>query len=338
MPLNTIRRLGVSLCLVAILNGAMIPPTAMGRGDDWNSVTDRLGGLAPGVGFLAAEIVDGDCQTIHESNGTQRLAIGSAFKLYVLAELGRQIASGDASWDERIPVQAGLKSMPSGSMLYAPNGSRHTLRYFAERMIAESDNTATDHLIERLGRERIESALPLFGHDAPEVNTPFLMTREFFAFKISVKPERVDQYLSSSEDEQRAILSNEIDPIQLNEFYWGDWTGPRRIDSVEWFASPMELCHVLATLTEMAETPLLAPIRDILSLNRGGLGNPQEWPYAGYKGGYEAGVFNMTWLLQRDDHRWFVLTATLNDPKRYVDQAAAWQSMVLAASRLGAES
>jgi len=322
--------------LVTTIIMATVVPVLAAPADDaeWTRLETAIARVAPNSGFVAAEIVDGDCQVLHEAGADRRLAIGSAFKLYVLAELARQVASGEASWNERMAVRADLRSMPSGAMLHEAAGTRHTLRYFAERMIAESDNTATDHLIERLGRKRIEAALPALGHEAPELNTPFLLTREFFAFKIAVPPTRIDAYLAATLAEQRDILATQIDPIALDERYWGDWTGPRRIESVEWFASPRELCRVLAALDTMADRPALAPIRDILAINRGGLPNPALWPYAGFKGGYEAGVSNLTWLLARQDGRRFVLTATFNDPVRYVDQGTAWNLVLNAADRL----
>ncbi len=300
----------------------------------WKGLDPWLTSLAPATNFLAAEIVDGRCQPVHGMMPERRLAVGSTFKLYVLGELARQIDAGHARWDEELAIQDRLKSLPSGGMLYEPAGTRHTLRYFAERMIADSDNTATDHLIDRLGREHVEEAQAAFGHDAPEVNTPFLTTHEFFAFKIAVSPERIDTYLAASDQDQRQILAREVHPIPLSETYWGDWVSPKRIDSLEWFASATELCRALATLHTMSMEPGLEPIRAILSLNRGGVLDPATWPYAGYKGGYEAGVYNMTWLLERTDGRLFVLTAGFNDPVNYIDQGSVGALMLHAADVL----
>ena len=44
-------------------------------------------------------------------------------------------------------------------------------------MIAISDNTATDHLIDLVGRDRVEAALTVFGHSDPAMTVPFLTTR-----------------------------------------------------------------------------------------------------------------------------------------------------------------
>lgn len=315
----------LTVLLLAVLAGpADAAPRPRGTpAGAWHALDANLAAVAPGVNFLAAEVTGGGCVSVHGLRAERRLAVASVFKLYVLAELARQVETGEAHWDEPLAIQDRLKSLPSGAMRDLPAGATRPLRYYAERMIAESDNTATDHLIDRLGRERIEAGLAALGHGAPELNTPFLLTREMFAFKAAVPEARIDAYLAAPEAEQRRILAAEIDPIRLDQTGWGDWDLPERIDSVEWFASAAEVCAVLAALQAMAARPGLAPVEDILRLNRGTLPDRQDWPQAGHKGGFEAGVYNLTWLLERDDGRTFVLTAGFNDPTAYVDQARA---------------
>jgi beta-lactamase class A len=50
------------------------------------------------------------------------------------------------SWNSLLPIQQRFKSIPGGSLLFVPDNTSYTLRYFAEQMIQRSDNTATDHL------------------------------------------------------------------------------------------------------------------------------------------------------------------------------------------------
>ena len=323
------------LALVAALLLSVVGPAAAAQstptGDhDWSGFDAAFRSLAPATNFLAAEVVNGECHPVHGVNPDERLALGSTFKLYVLGELARQIEAGTTDWDNQVPVQERLKSKLSGGTMFEPAGTLHTLRQYAERMIAESDNTATDHLIDHLGRENVEAAQAALGHGAPELNTPLLTTREFFTFKIAIPPDRIDAYLDATDAEQRRILETEVGPHPIHTYGYGDWVAPRRIDSVEWFASATEVCVALATLHGMAERPGLGAIDNILALNRGGVFDARTWPYAGFKGGYEAGVFNLTWLLRRADGRVFVVTAGLNDPIHYVNQAATGQLILLA--------
>ncbi len=313
--------------VAGLMMGPCLPGASRGviAADDWAAFDAALERVGPRVGFLAAEVVDGECETIHGYGEEQRLAIASTFKLYVLAELARQVTAGEASWEERIVIRDELRSMPSGATAYEQDGARRTLEELALRMIRDSDNTATDHLIDRLGRERIEAALTDFGHGKPEINMPFLLTRELFAMKMHVEPKVVEGYLAASDEEQRDILTRRIDPIRLDPNNWGHWTGPSWIDGLEWFASPLEVCGVLAALHEMEDEPALRPLAGILGANRGDVFGGKRWPFAGYKGGYEAGVVNATWLLERADGRTFVVTAGFNDPEAYINQGAVWR-------------
>ncbi|MGI8643630.1 MAG: serine hydrolase [Thermomicrobiales bacterium] len=305
----------VMLALLALPSPVTATTTA-----DWTEFDRAFSRAAPSSGFLAAEIVNGACQPVHGVREERRLAVASAIKLYVLAELARQVADGDASWDELYPIQDELKSLPSGSMAFLSEGSRHPLRKYAEHMIGESDNTATDHLIARLGRESIEAHLTAFGHGAPELNRPFLTTREVFTFRVGLSSDAIAAYLAAPEAERREMLATDVDSYPLLDKGWGDWVSPEWAESVEWFASPLELCTVLAYLSNVSKQPGLEPVEDILMQNRGGNINPRDWPEAGFKGGFEAGVYNMTWLLKRQDGRVFVLTSGFNDPVNYIDQ------------------
>ena len=317
-PRSRVRLTLASMLILALAGFA--PAASATNASDWEAFDRSLTRAAPASGFLAAEIVDGTCQPIHGVREGERLAVASAIKLYVLAELTRQVASGDAAWDELYPIQDDLKSLPSGSMVLLAEGSRRPLREYAEHMIGESDNTATDHLIARLGRENIEAHLATYGHGAPELNSPFLTTREVFTFRVGMSSEAIASYLAAPDTEQRRMLAADVDPFPLLDVGWGDWVSPEWAGSVEWFASPLELCRVLAYLTAMSARPGLDPVGDILMQNRGGNINPRDWPEAGFKGGFEAGVYNLTWLLKRQDGRVFVLTSGFNDPVNYIDQ------------------
>lgn len=313
----------------ASLPGALPkPPTS------WKALEKQLAKVAPEVGFIAAEVTDGACTPVRAFHADDELAIGSTFKLYVLGELARQIAAGEASWDEPLTLRADLKSLPSGSMLYEPNGATFPLVHYAEQMISESDNTATDHLIDRLGRANIEQIMGPMGHADPSLNTPLLMTREWFAIKLRLSKAQVADYLAASETEQRAILAEEVDP-QADTLWDGEeWPGPYLIDSIEWFASAADLCRATAALQDFSHQPGLAPILDCLSLKPVIPFDPATWTYVGYKGGYETGVKSDVWLLQRADGRWFAITAIINDPQKEIDGITLQKLMVPAAALL----
>ena len=316
------RTLTVALVVLTIMSsvGPLAVRAAPPVRDPWSVFDSSFETVAPRTGFLAAEVVDGACEPVHALRAEAPIAIASVFKLWVLAELVAQVESGDAEWDEPLAIRQEWKSLPSGSMIAYADGAEFPLSLYAEQMIRESDNTATDHLIHHLGRERIEADLVRFGHASPELNLPLLTTREFFTFKIGMTERQVAEYLAATESDRRTMLGEVVDPYPLLDVGWGTWNSPELIDTVEWFASPGDICRVLAYLYGRSSEPGMGPLWGIMMQNRGGAIDAGRWPEAGFKGGFEAGVYNLTWLLRRGDDRIFVLTAGFNDPARFVDQ------------------
>lgn len=304
---------------------------------DWGALDARLAGLAPQASFIAAELVDGACVPVHAVDAAQPLAIGSAFKLYVLGALAQQIAAGQARWEDELTVRDDLKSLPSGTMQDEPAGTTHTLRHVAEQMIAISDNTAADHLLAHLGRETVEASQASLGHSDPTLNQPFLSTRELFVLKLVFDDAAVGRYLAADTAERRRILAEEVAPLEPTIAQAAGWTSPRFIDTLEWFASTEDLCRAMAALHALAAQPGLEPVAAILAVNPGIPFDPRQWTYVGYKGGSEPGVLNLTWLLERADGRWFVLAITLNDPGRLIPEADAIDLARSAAALLAQE-
>lgn len=298
-----------------------LPFSAQAAGPNPWPALDRIqADAAPLANLLVAEFAGGRCQTIHERDADQRLAIASTFKLYVLGEVGRQVQAGTLRWDDRVALTDRLRSMPSGDFAFVAVGTEVTVRELAEAMIWRSDNTATDHLIDMLGRENVEAAFGAFGHGDPALNTPLLLTRELFAIKMLQSSVWMSEYVRADDAEQLQLLETEIDPVRLDPAGgWRNWNGPTAIDGIEWFASANELCQAMSGLWSLGAQPGLAPMRDILTGNRGGITDRDAWPRAGYKGGYEAGVVNQTFVLERADGRIFFVSAGYNHPERGLD-------------------
>lgn len=316
-------RTTVLLGICLLLGTSSLVSAAPGQ-FQWASLDQRLSSLSFSSNFLVSEIRGSTCKTIHGRDQDRQLAIASTFKIYVLGELARQIQLGEASWDEEIALTEHLRSMPSGDYAFVPIGTRVTLQDLAKAMIWQSDNTATDHLINRLGRENVQKAFQAYGHGNPTLNAPLLLTKEMFGIKMSQSPEWIAAWQSSPEDVQLTMLVETIDPIVINPSGgWGNWNGPTAIDSIEWFASAEDLCRATASLWSMGAQPGLEQVRAILAGNRYGITDTSTWPHAGYKGGYEAGVVNMTFVLERSDGRVFFVSAGYNDPVRVVDTATA---------------
>ncbi len=320
-----IRNLAVSLTVIAAILAVLLAPVSAqpGGGAPWPAIDQSLSAIAPQSNLLVAEIRGSTCATIHGRDETAELAIASVFKLYVLGELARQVQLGEASWTDTIVLSDRLRSMPSGDYAYLPAGTTATVLELAQAMIWVSDNTATDHLIHYLGRENVERSFAAYGHSDPGANLPLLMTRELFTIKMSRSSEWMATYMAASDEEQARMVAEQIDPQVVNPTGgWGHWNGPTAIDGIEWFASASDLCRVTASLWSMGRQPGLEPVHAILTGNRGGIVDTRAFPEAGYKGGYEAGVVNMTFVLGRADGRVFFVTAGYNTQRGIIDQSA----------------
>jgi beta-lactamase class A len=272
----------------------------------------RAAELAPRAQLLVAGLDQGTCVPLQELGTTEQLAIGSTFKLYILLALADRILAGKAAWTDEIAIREDWKSLPSGITQNEPPGSKQSLATLAERMISLSDNTAADHLLYTLGRKTVEAAVRASRHARPALDTPFLSTRELFVFKLGLPAAEVERYLKLPEARRRDYLDKNLARTAPSIDLAGSWTTARRIDKLEWFASADDLCRAMAALWSRAQDPRAARVLDILSKNRGLRIDPKVWPYAGFKGGSEPGVINMTFLLRRRDDRWFVVVFGFN--------------------------
>jgi beta-lactamase class A len=301
-----------------LIEGLLFEPIAapLASWDEVDTALARLGGHAS----LYAGLAGG--RRVHAVAGDEPGAIGSAFKLYVLGALADAVQHGRASWQEQLAIRDAWKSLPSGAMREQPAGARFSLRHHAEQMISVSDNTATDHLIGRLGRAAVERELTALSNGSAARNEPFLTTRELFALKLAAPASLRDAFAAAGPAGRRALLPR-VDALVPTLDSAGSWTAPRAIDRLEWFASPVDLSRAVATLVARARDPRLRPLRPILALNPGVELDRSVWPYVAYKGGSEPGVISLTWYAERKDGRAFVLSLVVNDSRHEVDAAAA---------------
>ena len=300
------------------INGLLLQPAAL-KLTSWRAIDGALSRLGT---HAALDVGSPDGKTIHALNAAEPLAIGSAFKLYVLGALAEAIEKGKAGWDERLAISDAHKSLPSGSMAYERSGTVHSLRDFAARMISVSDNTAADHLIARLGRAAVERQLVALGNHTPGLDKPFLTTRELFALKIAA-PAPLRGAYARADSARRLALLPQIDALTPTLADAAGWSTPRLIDKVEWFASTSDLTRAISALVARSAQPGLAPLKTILALNPGFAVDRSDWPYVAYKGGSEPGVFSQTWYLERHDGARFTVSLIVNDPHHQVDEITA---------------
>jgi beta-lactamase class A len=186
-------------------------------------------------------------------------------------------------------------------------------------MISQSDNTAADHLLHILGRTNVEAIQQVAGNAHASMNMPFLSTREMFTLKDPDRGADLRRYVNGTPNERRAVL---IDPAVLaRQRRAPDFSkGPIAIDSVEWFASTADLARAMVWLRDHSASGPAATTRAVLSVNKGIDWPASQWSYAGFKGGSEPGVLNLTFIAQRADQQWVVVVATWNDVAKPVEE------------------
>jgi beta-lactamase class A len=285
------------------------------------AIDAALTALAPKVNLESARIDGSSCTAIHELHPEASLAIGSAFKLYVLAALAHSISDGARGWTDLLAISDEHKSLPSGELQDAPVGTTLPLRTYADKMIAISDNTAADHLLFLVGRAAVEAEVTASGHHDPASLRPFLSTRELFTLKLMLTPAEQDAFVAADETGRRAQLDAfDADPARDPRTFTGVWGAPRRIDSLEWFARPDDLCRLMVELRDLGDTAAAGPVREILAQNPGLIDFRGDFSWIAFKGGSEPGVLELTWLVQRrGDSGYRFLTLAANDGSAGID-------------------
>jgi beta-lactamase class A len=309
------------------INGLLLSPaeqpTPSPSPASWEEVDRRLKAVAPEVGFLAAEVTpQGRCRTVHAvQSGTPR-PLGSMFKLYVLGAVAERIRGGGLEWDTTLTIKPELKSLPSGELQNRPDGSTVPVHEAAKLMISISDNTGTDLLIDKVGRQAVEARNRAWSKYA-ERNRPFLTTRELFVLKGADYPRLARTYLDRDPRGRRDFLETTVAKTPLSEVR--AWDRPRDIGTLEWFGSPDDVCRAYAGLTGLDTKPL----DEVLSANDAGLGlDRATWPTVWFKGGSEPGVLTMGFLARSATGKTFVVTALTGDPRKPLDEAAAARELL----------
>lgn len=280
-----------------------------------SSITKEIQALHGVTAFTVSRLDPSGPVPLASHNADKPMALGSAFKLYVLATLADEVAAKRLRWDQ--VVEIGPASLPSGITQGWPKGSKVTVDTLATLMISISDNTATDTLIRLIGREKIEQKMAALGHHNLDRAVPFLTTIEAFALKMPGGSDLLTRWnaLDSAgrsrmlKADAAAIRAVQMDPTHFSNI-------PRAIETVEWFASPNDMATLLANL-DGAKDP---KVREILAINPGTTpARKGALSYLGFKGGSEPGVLTLNWLVRSPSGKLYAIAMSWNDPAAPVD-------------------
>ncbi len=291
----------------------------------WGDVDAALSQTGARYSWMASKVDGGRCEKIAGTNTSESLPLASIFKTYVLFAVEEAVTAGRIRWDDTLTITSEAKKLGSSGFDTLPAGSTITVRQAAGKMIATSDNMATDLLIERLGIHAIEQALVDAGHHDPASMTPFPTMREIFAVGWG-NPDVREQWKTASRADRAVLLQEanarpyEPDPQRTHS--------PGSAYGAEWYGTAEDICRIHAALQDKARGPA-APVRDIMSEVAGIDLDRAEWPYIGAKAGNLPGDLTFSWYaVDRTGQAW-VVSFQLNWPRYHSPNAGGWVMTII---------
>lgn len=291
----------------------------------WTEVDKTVRSVGPKVGLFVGSVSGSSCRPLQTLDATTALPLGSASDLYVLDALAQKVASGKVTWIQQVPVTAATKSLPPGELQDLPDGARSTVQTVASKMIALSDNTAADMLVNLVGRDAVEAAVKSSGAADPGLDEPFLTTRELYTLEVDNWPKLATRYLALSGPKRFGFLSGTVDRVPLSAVKKSasSWTTPRDTSSLGWFASPEDVCRAFAQLASLSHQAKAAPMSSLLQQNDGGLAlNSGQWASVWFKGGSEPGVLTLNYMATTTKGQSYVVSVIAENPTHTIGPTA----------------
>ena len=235
-------------------------------------------------------------------NSNRKLRVASSFKIAILKALKDKLKiKNQFSWKDMIELKNNLKSLPAGILQDWPEGSVLTIETLAGLMMSLSDNTATDMLINWLGKENIEAQIS-------KDNSPLLTTREFFIIRNN--PKLIQRYRNSNKIQKIALLHEIKDyPLPDLEEFSQSLIEPENIDVLGWFFTTQQLCSLIKEVRDVS----------VMKINSGII-NKNDWKQIAYKGGTNQGVLNFTAWLKANNGKSYCVSATWNNSNQFLDK------------------
>lgn len=138
----------------------------------------------------------------------EQMTAASMIKLFIMAEAFRQKKAGLIDLDEESTITDDVKVGGAGILQNVPVGTRKTLRELIDLMIIESDNTATNIIIDRLTIENINQLITGLG------------------LKNTVLQRKMMDFQSKKNGKENYTSAFDFG-MTLEKIYWGQCIGPQ---------------------------------------------------------------------------------------------------------------
>lgn len=159
-----------ALVLFGLLLGASTAPSAHA---DWvAALSERVARIdAETAGELGVYIKRLGEPAVLDHQAQRAWYLASTIKVPVAIVLLQMVEAGELSLDEELELAATDYVDGAGDLIWQPPGGRYTLGTLLEKMIRNSDSTATDMLIRRIGEDELNRRIK--ASVAPEGFQPF---------------------------------------------------------------------------------------------------------------------------------------------------------------------
>jgi beta-lactamase class A len=284
---------------------------------DVDAVLKRTGAR---YSYQAARVDNAACEPVAGTNAGESLPLASIFKLYVLLAVADAVKAGTVSWDDPLTITGRAKVVGSSALGELPEGAQVSVRTAAAKMIATSDNMATDLLIAKVGAHAVEQALVAAGHHDPSSMTPFPTMYELFSVGWG-EPDLREQWQRSSPQGRAQLLQQansrpyEPDPTRAHV--------PASGYGAEWYGSAEDICRIHAALQDGAVGEA-APVKQIMAAVSGIDLDRVKWPYIGAKAGGLPGDLTFSWYAVDATGQPWVVSFQLNWPRDHGKSVTGW--------------
>jgi Beta-lactamase enzyme family len=222
----------------------------------------------------------------------REMAVASCFKLGVVLAVQDRVDRGELAWDQVVRLEPRWRSLPSGMLQDWPAGTAVTLETLAALALSWSDNTATDALMDIVGRAHIERG----GY----LRTPVLSTREVFVLRDPANADLLQEYGSSDITLKRAAMAACRDR-SLPSYDVITTQSRDKNAATEWYSTAHDLARLVDRVSDV----------QIATLGRSPIPS-RAWSRVTAKLGREPGVVACAATLEHDDGRRFSLAVIWN--------------------------
>lgn len=288
---------------------------------------DKFDGLHPLNSIFVGYVdTNNQCQPISTRNASIPRALGSIFKMWVLGGVAEDVATFATEVTDPVPLVAAERAS-GGTINNEPLGTVFNVQDMATLMMGISDNTATDHLHELVGRELIGQVVQDYGVADPDILLPFLnISEQFHVFSRFDLPTALS-YVDGTELFQEQFLVNQIEPLGPSFPTSFPFFHDQLLTGGTWAASAVDICQTLAGLRATAENNGALEMVDIAMASQAAFPNIRnEWDRVWYKGGgLSSGatgqhVLTNAWLLENSgDFPPYVVVGLANNSAGGID-------------------